>query len=66
MNYTGDGTNLDCIHPVQDVLDALSGDNRRQYAVHLESWFESYSEARGIKAKAFTPMSSFVTHLHII
>lgn len=66
MQYTAEGCNLDCLHPVQEVLDALCGGKKGQFAVEMENWFESYSDTRGIKAKAFCPMSSFAPHLHII
>ena len=58
--YMTDGTNLDCLHPVQDALDALCGPSAQQFPIHMENWFEAYAEHRGIKDKAFAPMTSCV------
>ena len=48
--YTADGGNLDCIHPVQLVLDCFwKEDHRDHYAQQLESWFRNYHSMRNLK-----------------
>ena len=48
--YTADGGNLDCIHPVQLVLDCFGKeDHRDHYAQQLESWFRNYHSMRNLK-----------------
>lgn len=59
MGFTADG-NLDCAHPAQAVLDCLCGDNAATYAEQLESFFGSYADMRGNRAKMFKPSSSIV------
>lgn len=58
MSFTAEGENLDCAHPAQPVLDYLCGDNASTYATEVETFFEAYSEMRGIKSKAFKPMTA--------
>ena len=57
MQYTTEGLNLDCIHPVQTVVDCLCGPHKGQYATSIENWFESYADLRGIKPTAFSAMA---------
>ena len=52
--------NIDCLHPVQCVVDALCGENRDGYAQQLENWFDAYATKRGMKAKMFKPTSGCV------
>ena len=61
--FMTDGTNLDCLRPVQDALDAVCGPHGHQFSIQMENWFEAYAEHRGIKEKAFAPMSSCVQGL---
>ena len=57
LQFTGEGLNLDCLHPAQYVLDCLCGPHKGQFATQLENWYESYADFRGIKPKAFQATS---------
>lgn len=48
MLFTMEGGNLDCLHPVQAVLDALCMDRNSYYAGLLNDWFERYAEWRKV------------------
>ena len=51
LQFTGEGLNLDCLHPAQYVLDCLCGPHKGQFATQFENWYESYADFRGIKPK---------------
>ena len=58
--FTADGGNIDCIHPVQEVVDRLCGDEKLAQAHRLETWFEGYANMRGTTARTFKPLKSCV------
>ena len=58
LKFTADGGNIDCIHPVQTVVDRLCGDDKDSQALKLEAWFEAYANMRGITAKSFKALQS--------
>ena len=60
MLFTADGGNIDCVHPVQEVVDRLCGDDKLTHAHKLETWFESYANMRGTTARTFKTLSSCV------
>ncbi len=61
-----EGGNIDYLHPAQSVVDAMCGENRDGYAHQLEDWFEVYASKRGIKAKAFKPLTLCASWTNII
>ena len=60
--FTMEGGNLDCVHPAQAVLDALSSDRKEFYAEQLENWFQGYAQWRGIPG-IFKPVAETVARL---
>ena len=60
-----EGENIECLHPVQAVLDALCGENKATYAKQLETWFEEYTKLRGIQGKAFKPLTACAAWLQM-
>jgi len=53
---------LDCVHPAQAVMDALSSDRQEFYAEQLENWFQGYAQWRGIPG-IFKPLAETVARL---
>lgn len=60
MLFTAEGGNIDCVHPVQTVVEHLCGDQKTAYAQKIEDWFESYAKMRGNVPRTFKPMSAIV------
>ena len=56
--FTMEGGNLDCVHPAQAVMDALSSDRQEFYAEQLEG----YAQWRGIPG-IFKPLAETVARL---
>lgn len=55
--FTADGGNIDCVHPVQIVLDVFTGENKEHYAKKVEDWFNNYFDHRGL---SFKPLAECV------
>ena len=48
------------------MVDAMCGENQEGYANQLEDWFERYASKRGIKGKAFKPMTLCVSWTNLM
>ena len=62
LQFTTEGLNLDCLHPVQTVVDCLCGAHKGQYATALENWYETYADYRGHKSTTFCASQDSVSN----